>query len=169
MTNKQIAETVSLYSETMEKAGTLYRYSDGTEKYIPSVPVYRNVKDRLFKFIFGNPDHKEWALNLYNWLEKTDYSDPDDLKIVTLENAVYMHMKNDTGVIVGTYHLSLWEHQSTFNPNVPFRLLVYVSSTFMKEFTKSHQNIYGRRQIRLPEPKFYVFYNGKEKLPAEQN
>ena len=107
---------------------------------MPKTPVYRTVKDRLFKFIFGNPDHKDWALSLYNYLEKTNYTDPDDLEIVTLDNAIYMHTRNDVGVIVGTFNMSLWEQQSTPTPNTPYR---------------------------LPSPKFYVFYNGKEDAPEE--
>lgn len=60
---------------------------------IPVKKVRRNYKDRLFRFIFGNENHKDWALNLYNAMENKQYTDPADLKIVTLENAVYMHIK----------------------------------------------------------------------------
>lgn len=56
--------------------------------------VNRNVKDRLFCFIFGNPQHKEWSLALYNALENTSYTNPDDLEITTLENAIYMRVNH---------------------------------------------------------------------------
>ena len=134
---------------------------------MPKTPVYRTVKDRLFKFIFGNPNHKDWALSLYNYLEKTNYTDPDDLEIVTLDNAIYMHTRNDVGVIVGTFNLSLWEQQSAPTPNTPYRLLLYVTDTFKKYVYVMHMNVYSSKPIRLPSPKFYVFYNGKEDAPEE--
>lgn len=70
------------------------------------IPARRDLKDRLFKFIFGDPQHKEWTLALYNSIEHTSYDDPDDLEIVTLDNAVYMHMKNDVGVLVSSWNLA---------------------------------------------------------------
>ena len=42
----------------------------------------------------------------------------DDLKVVTLQDAIYMEMKNDIAFLVGT-DIHLWEHQSTVNPNMP--------------------------------------------------
>lgn len=53
--------------------------------------------------------------------------------------------------------------QSTVNPNMPLRDLEYVAC-LMAALTYN-ANIYSRRLIRLPEPKFVVFYNGKEKIP----
>ena len=134
---------------------------------MPKTPVYRTVKDRLFKFIFGNPNHKDWALSPYNYLEKTNYTNPDDLEIVTLDNAIYMHTRNDVGVIVGTFNMSLWEQQSAPTPNTPYRLLLYVTDTFKKYVYVMHMNVYSSKPIRLPSPKFYVFYNGKEDAPEE--
>ena len=44
-----------------------------------SAAVNRQYKDRLFKFLFGNPEHKEWTLSLYNAVNGTDYNNPDDI------------------------------------------------------------------------------------------
>ena len=56
------------------------------------IAVQRNYKDTLFRMIFDNPDK---LLQLYNAVNDTDYQNPAELKIVTLENAIYMNVKND--------------------------------------------------------------------------
>ena len=77
--------------------------------------VHRQTKDRLFRFLFEKD--REALLQLYNALNGTDYKDASRLQIVTIENAVYIVMKNDLAfVITGT--LNLYEHQSTYNPNM---------------------------------------------------
>ena len=55
--------------------------------------VNREYKDRLFKFIFGNPVHKDWLLSLFNAVNGSSYTDPEAIKITTLEDVIYMNMK----------------------------------------------------------------------------
>ena len=88
----------------------------------------REFKSRLFGFIFGNGEHKEWTLALYNAIHGSSYTDPDDITINTIEDAVYMGMKNDLSILVSeTVNLyrtmGLYEQQSSYNPNMPIREL----------------------------------------------
>ena len=76
----------------------------------------RNYKDTVFRMLFSN---RKNLLSLYNAVNQRDYKNPDDLEIVTLENAIYMGMKNDLAFIIDT-NLYLYEHQSTYNPNILF-------------------------------------------------
>jgi len=69
--------------------------------------IRRNYKDTLFRKIFNN---EVKLLSLYNAVNKTDYDNPQDLRINTLENAVYLNMKNDISFILD-FHLNLFEHQ----------------------------------------------------------
>ena len=78
--------------------------------------VNAQYKDRLFKFIFGNPENKPWTLALYNAVNGTHYTNLNDLQFNTLEEALYMKMKNDISFIIH-FEMNLWEHQSSFNPN----------------------------------------------------
>lgn len=119
----------------------------------------RNYKDTLFRKVFSTP---EALLSLYNALNDTDYANPDDLKIVTLENAIYLNMKNDLACVVNC-HLNLYEHQSSINPNMPLRDLFYVAKEYEKLF--SDKTLYSIRQIKIPAPSFIVFYNGTEAQP----
>ena len=118
--------------------------------------VRRDYKARLFEMIFRE---KEELLGLYNAVNGTNYSDPDKLEINTLENAIYLSMHNDVSFIIDS-RLSLYEHQSTYSPNLPLRYLFYVSDLYSK-MTKDC-NLYGSRKIKIPSPRFLIFYNGKE-------
>lgn len=126
--------------------------------------VRRDVKDRLFRFLFERD--KEALLQLYNALNGTDYSDASALQIVTIESAVYVVMKNDLAfVLAGT--LNLYEHQSTYNPNMPVRFLIYLAEEYQKLIDRVGVSLYGSVMIKLPTPRCVVFYNGEKDLPEE--
>ena len=126
------------------------------------VNVQHNYKDTIFRMLFKD---KENLLSLYNALNKTAYTDVSGLEITTLENAVYMNYKNDVSFVFD-FELMLYEHQSTVNPNMPLRDLLYVTSILQKRV--STENLYGSKQIKIPSPRFVVFYNGADYQPERQ-
>ena len=117
----------------------------------------RKYKDTVFRMLFS--DRKN-LLSLYNAINETSYTDAAQLEIVTLENAIYMGMKNDLAFIINT-NLFLYEHQSTYNPNMPLRDLFYISSEYQKMV--DWKSLYTSTRLRIPTPNFIVFYNGTEK------
>ena len=119
----------------------------------------REYKDTIFRMLYS--DRKE-LLTLYNAVSDTSYTDPEQLQVVTLEQAIYMSMKNDVSFILDT-RLSLYEQQSTVCANMPLRDLMYVSKQF-EELT-AERDIYSSSMIRLPAPRFITFYNGKRPQP----
>ena len=114
----------------------------------------RNYKDTVFRMLFSN---RKNLLSLYNAVNQRDYKNPDDLEIVTLENAIYMGMKNDLAFIIDT-NLYLYEHQSTYNPNIPLRDLFYISNEYQKLVDK--KSLYSSTLQKIPAPNFIEFYNG---------
>ena len=116
-------------------------------------------KDSLFRIIFR--DKKE-LLSLCNALADTDYQNPDDLTITTLEDVLYIRIKNDISFLLGD-HLNLYEHQSTFSPNMPFRGFLYMADLY-KPFAAS-QKLYSSKLLKLPTPHYIVFYNGTKEMP----
>lgn len=128
---------------------------------IKSYGAQREIKDRLFKAIFGRDTEqsKKWRLELYNALRGTNYSDPDALELNTIENVIYLTMKNDISFLVDS-QMTLFEQQSTYNPNMPLRGLMYFSQLYQRHLTKLELTLYGSRLIKIPYPKFIVFYNG---------
>ncbi len=120
--------------------------------------VNRKQKDRLFLKVFSE---KKALLELYNAVNHSDYTNADELVITTLEDAVYMGMKKDCSFLIGNY-LNLYEHQSTFNPNMPLRGLLYFAGVLQGFLAVSQENIYGEKLIKIPTPKYIVFYNGTD-------
>ena len=122
--------------------------------------INREYKDRLFTFIFGSEEHKEWTLSLYNAVNGSDYDDLSAIEINTIKDVLYMGMKNDVSFIVGTQTINLYEQQSTYNPNMPLRELIYAGHLYDKYVKSNDLNIYSESIVRVPLPKLVVFYNG---------
>ena len=124
----------------------------GTTVKLPE--ANRKYKDTIFRWLFS--DRKN-LLSLYNAVTGKHYTDAGALDIVTLESAVYLGMKNDVAFLVDT-RLYLCEHQSTYNPNIPLRNLFYIASEY--QVLVKDKSLYSSVLLRLPAPKFLVFYNG---------
>ena len=133
-----------------------------------TVSINRKHKDRLFTMLFGDENNKKDTLSLYNALYNTNYTNEDDLDITTIEDAIYIKMKNDVSFLLDS-NLSLWEQQSTFNPNMPIRGLMYYGNLYNTYIEERHLRIYGSALVKLPTPKYIVFYNGtKEYAPVKK-
>ena len=110
---------------------------------------------------------KSELLSLYNAVNDTHYTDPEELEVASLENAVYMSMRNDVSCVVDL-RLNLYEHQSTVNPNMPLRDLFYVTKLYEKMIQMEGHDLYSRKRIQIPSPRFVVFYNGSDKQPERK-
>ena len=121
----------------------------------------KNYKDTVYRMLFG--EAKE-ALSLYNGLNGTNYTDASILEFNTLENAIYMGMKNDLSFLV-MEQMHLYEQQSSYTPNMPLRDLFYVADLLQK--LVKDKSLYSSKQIKLPTPHFVVFYNGLQELPEK--
>ena len=119
----------------------------------------RNYKDTVFRLLFND---REKLLSLFNAVNGTSYRKPEELEIITLQNAVYLSMKNDLSFLMD-FRMYLYEHQSTFSPNLPLRDLFYVARQYEK--LTLGQNLYSHHQVKLPTPHFIVFYNGTDRQP----
>ena len=105
---------------------------------------------------------KSELLKIYNAINGTHYDDPAMLTITTLDNAIYMTMENDLSFIIDM-RLALYEQQSTVNPNLPLRFLMYITDIY-SAYTKD-MNIYGSKKVQIPLPSFVIFYNGVKSQP----
>lgn len=129
------------------------------EKQTDVLTTNRMYKSRIFAMLFSGRNE---LLKLYNAINGTSYDDPDLLQVNTLENAIYMSMQNDVSFII-EMRLNLYEHQSTYSPNLPVRYLLYVADVY-SDYTKD-MNLYGTKAVKLPTPKFVIFYNGQAEQP----
>ena len=134
--------------------------NDHVEKSKATMPaVNRTFKSTVFIMLF---EDKKNLLELYNAISGKHYTDPELLEINTLENAIYMSMHNDLSFLIDS-RLSLYEHQSTYSPNLPLRYLFYISDLY-SGMTKD-ENLYGTKRIQIPTPQFVIFYNGSQEQP----
>ena len=122
--------------------------------------VNRNYKDRLFRLVFRE---KKDLLDLYNAIRGTNYTDTEALEINTLEGALYMKMKNDISFLIYNI-LNLYEHQSTFNPNMALRGLLYLSDEYRRYIATEELNLYSSKLMRIPMPQYFIFYNGLQEV-----
>lgn len=137
---------------------------DRKTEALSGTPARRNYKDTVFRMLYRD---KSELLELYNAVNDTQYTDPEGLEVTSLENAVYMSMKNDVSCVVDL-RLNLYEHQSTVNPNMPLRDLFYVTKLYEKMIQKERKDLYSGKRIRIPSPRFVVFYNGTEEQPERK-
>ena len=121
--------------------------------------INNNSKDRVFKLIFGRNENREWTLSLYNAVNGSSYTNPEDITITTVEDALYLSMKNDVSFLIAET-MNLYEHQSTYNPNMPVRMLMYAGMVYSKYTEEKDINMYSSALKRLPVPRLVTFYNG---------
>jgi hypothetical protein len=119
----------------------------------------REYKSDVFSMLMQD---KKNAMELYNGLNGTSYDDPERLELFQLDKGISMSLYNDASFIIDM-HMNLYEHQSTYNPNIPLRNLIYFVMLIQK--LVRNRDLYGRRLIRIPTPHFVVFYNGMEERP----
>ena len=105
-------------------------------------------------------------MSLYNAVNESSHTDESQIMFNTLNNFLYVSMKNDTSFIFGVT-LSLYEHQSTYNPNMPLRMMRYIGNIYRGYADENDFNIYGESIVELPVPRLVVFYNGTKDLPDE--
>ena len=139
----------------MEKRNTekWFRYGSWWRRLF----LNRRYKDVLFRRIFQD---KKDLLELYNALNGSTYTDFEALEVVTLEDVIFMKMKNDLSFIIGS-SINLYEHQSSWNPNMPLRGLIYFARQFEGLISSRGDDLYGKKAIEIPTPVYIVFYNGR--------
>ncbi len=124
----------------------------------------KKYRDSFFCELFGHD--KVALLELYNALNNSNYTNPNEIEVVTIKNSIYITAKNDVAYLLnGT--INLYEHQSTYNPNMPVRFLIYLAQEYQKYIQLEPKSVYGEKLISLPTPKCVVFYNGDTEVPDE--
>lgn len=135
-----------------------------TTEYLEFPKENREHKSTLFCKVF---EDKKYLLELYNGVNQTNYQNIDDLEVNTLENVVYITMKNDLSFLIDC-NMNLYEHQSSINPNMPLRGLLYLAQLYNKYIAKHNLNMFSSSAQKIPVPQYVVFYNGTQEQPDEQ-
>jgi len=123
----------------------------------------RKYKDSVFTLLFGE---KSNLLELYNAIANTSYGSNTDIRITTLEDALFMERINDISFVIEGKLVVLIEHQSTINPNMPLKMLIYMGRNYEKIIDKD--GLYSTKKMFIPKPEFIVLYNGVDECPDRQ-
>lgn len=124
----------------------------------------KEYKSDVFSMLLQD---KKRAMEIYNAINGTNYDDPELVEMTTLDDKSFsLTVRNDASFILDA-NLSLYEHQSTYCPNMPLRDLLYFASIIQKQIKAQKRDIYGGRILKIPVPHFVVFYNGKEDAPDQ--
>lgn len=127
----------------------------------------REHKSSVFADLFYYDETaKENLLELHNALYDTEYSDPEEVGLVGLEDVLFRDFKNDVAFSVKGQRIVLSEHQSTINANMPIRDLLYIAREYEKVIPVRSR--YKTGLIKIPTPHFLVLYNGVQDQPLEQ-
>ena len=121
----------------------------------------RQYKNDVFCMLMEYP---EYALQIYNGLNNTDYTDPSVVEIKTIESGVSLTVHNDAAFVVNS-DLNIFEHQSTVCPNMPLRSMLYYATIIRAEI--KNRDLYSRKLVKIQKPNFVVFYNGNENQPEK--
>ena len=127
----------------------------------------RKYKDRLFRLIFADEKNKKNTLSLYNMLNNSSYENEDDLELTTIEDVLYIKMKNDLSFIIADT-MNLYEQQSTHNPNMPLRGFLYFGNLYEKYLDTNGLTLHTYSHVKIPTPNYIVFYNGVDARPATE-
>ncbi len=127
----------------------------------------REYKDSLFVDLFyGDKTAKKNLLSLYNALHDTDYQDEGVIQKVKIDDVLYKNFKNDISFEMDGKVIVFGEHQSTVNPNIPLRCLLYVGRAYEQLVEEDAR--YKTKLVKIPTPEFYTFYNGQKDYPMEK-
>lgn len=121
----------------------------------------REYKSDVFSMLMEDPIN---VLELYNAVNGSDYTDPSLVEMCRLDGGISLSVRNDAAFILDM-RLSIYEHQSTVCPNMPLRSFIYLATILGRMIKK--RNIYGRTLVKIPTPKFAIFYNGEEEQPEQ--
>ena len=146
---------------TPDKTADTAAYAASLSASATSQSLNRTFLSSLFEQIFNSPSE---ALSLYNAINWTNYSDPGLLTITTLSGALFLGYRNDVSFLIGTT-LNLYEHQSSFNPNMPIRGLTYMARLYEGYILETGLDVYSSILLKLPKAQFFVFYDGTTEQP----
>ena len=129
--------------------------------------VNREYKDSVFvDLFFSDEKARENVLSLYNALHGTELEDPEQIHLMKVDDVLYKNFKNDISFELGGRFFVFGEHQSTVNPNMPLRCLMYAGRAYERIVDVKER--YKKEIVRIPAPEFFVFYNGEEDAPLEE-
>lgn len=125
----------------------------------------RRTKDTVFTDLFRDVKYQRKLYEALYGCEETLRD--EDFKLITLENIFVRDFYNDLGLLVKGKLILLVEAQSTYNPNMALRFLLYIAHTYQNYIKENAIYLYGNKKVEIPEPSFYLLYTGEKEMREE--
>jgi len=122
----------------------------------------RQYKDTLFRTLFSDSKH---FIELYNAVADEHF--PMDTVVTPLPANELLIRNNDLAACIDDQLVIFYEHQSSFSKNMPLRLLSYASD-ILNTYVIDRDKLFGSKLVKIPTPKFYVLYNGAQKITEHE-
>lgn len=123
----------------------------------------REYKDNVFRILFGDESK---SAELYNAIKGTNYS-ANAVNMNMLQNPLFVGLRNDISFTVDNKFVILIEHQSSINPNMGLRCLLYIADIYKQLIQGNKDGLYKTMPMSIETPEFYVLYNGKAEYPEK--
>ena len=106
----------------------------------------RQYKDTVFRAYLN---HKREIAALYQAIRPEADVRAEDITITTLDDVFLGQQQNDLSFLWKAQAVILVEHQSSINPNMPYRLLIYSALVLLANFMDSKAQYGDRKSTRL--------------------
>jgi hypothetical protein len=126
----------------------------------------RNIKDSLFVALFNN---EAAARELHNAINGTNYGPETPVVITTLDDVLYKGIKNDVSFTIGDTYMALFEQQSSFNPNIPLRILLYTARVYERQIPNKEFHKNTLLMISRPQPVMLYICTDSSKSAMKTN
>ncbi|MDR2505687.1 MAG: Rpn family recombination-promoting nuclease/putative transposase [Oscillospiraceae bacterium] len=122
----------------------------------------RRYKSSVFASYFSETNER--LIEVYNAFSKVAYPTSTPIEINTIDNALFYGFINDVSFVLNDLLIVMIEHQSTWNPNMPFRILLYLAE-ILKRLYHDPKPFYKSTLQKIDKVRCFVLYNGTEDRP----
>ena len=119
------------------------------------IPVNTKAKDTFFKKVYETEERQRELSSFLLGISGRKVS------TANVRPVLFGNKENDFACLCDDVFYVLAEEQSSVSPNIPYRLLEYVTAG-LRSMVNSEQLLYGRQRVYFPIPKLYLLQVGLE-------
>ena len=128
------------------------------------LPVNTKAKDTFFKTVYASEERQKKLASFLLGMEGKE------ITVANVRPVLFGNRENDLAFVTNAVFYVMAENQATVCPNVPYRLLEYITSG-LRSTVDSEKLLYSRKRVCFPVPKLYMLQTGlesrAEKLPEK--
>ena len=119
------------------------------------LPVNTKPKDTFFKTVYASEERQKKLAAFLLGIEGKE------ITVSNVRPVLFGNRENDLAFVTNAVFYVMTENQATVCPNVPYRLLEYITSG-LRSTVDSEKLLYSRKRVCFPVPKLYMLQTGLE-------